>query len=236
MTHVRFSTKPALLLAAAASLLAGGASAATTFTLNTGIADWRLSAFTPTHQPYVAQVPSGTFGVIGATAPTINPNSAWNTSLNSQASWIGATTNGSAFGAGGLYEYTLDLTSVLTQGATYSLFAQYVADNGVVGVFYNNSSQSIVLPTSHTDWSNRKDVGFTFVADAASVFTLHVYNADNTGTYGPTHGHTPENTSNPHGLILAGNLTQTAPAAFIPEPSMVGLAGVMGVVLMRRLR
>jgi hypothetical protein len=236
MTHIRSATKHALLLATA-SLFASGASAAMIVGLNTGSAAWHLSNFTPTHQPYTAQIPSGTFGNVGTTAPTIAPHSAWSTALNSQASWIGATTNGRSFGTGGLYEYTLDLTSILTPGATYSFDADYIADNGLVGALYNSSSKTIVAPVDATDFTRRKDLTFSFVADTTSVFTLQIYNADNTGTYGPTvSSFTPSNTANPHGFILAGSLTETAAPAFIPEPSVIGLAGMMGLTLMRRLR
>ena len=226
----------AVLAVGAAGMVASDAVAAAMINLDTGTASWRLASFTPTHQPYASQVSTGTFGTIGAVAPTISPHSSWNKSLNSEASWIAPTSNGNSFGTGGLYEYSLDLTGSLTPGKTYTFTSQYVADNGLVGALYNTTSQSITLPANSTDWANRKELSFSFVADATSVFKLRIYNADNTGTYGPADGASPSSTANPTGFILSGNIMEITPTAFVPEPGLTGIVGVLGLLGLGRVR
>jgi hypothetical protein len=221
------------LVLSAAALAVVNPAAAAVVDLTTGTALWQLTSFTPTHAPYASQVASGTFGQFNVPAPTISPHANWNTSLNSSASWIAPTTTGASYGVGGLYEYTLDLSNSLTPGATYSLSAQYIADNGLVGAFFNGDSQTISAQTTSLGWKELKNLSFDFVAAANSVLKLQIYNADNTGQYGPADGMAPSSTANPTGFILSGSLEQTAPA-FIPEPSATLAMGALATLVLRR--
>lgn len=234
MTRSNLKAFHKTIILSAAALAVVNPAAAAVVELSTGTALWKFSNFTPNHAPYASQVASGTFGQLNATAPVVAPHSAWKTSLNSSASWIAPTTTGASFGAGGLYEYTLDLSNSLTPGASYSLSAQYIADNGLVGAFLNGDSQSITAQTTNVGWSELKNLSFDFVAATQSILKLQIYNADNTGNFGPVaNSHTPATTANPTGFILSGSLQQTAPA-FIPEPSAALAMGTLATLVLRR--
>lgn len=234
MTRIRRKSKKALMLGAV-TLMAGGASASTIINLDTGTADWRLSNFTPTHAGHSSGVASGTFGVFGTSAPVISRHNAWKNSLDGEAKWIGPKNNATSFGGAGLYEYTLDLSGVLTPGNTYSFDVDYIADNGLVGAFYNTESQTVLAPADARDFEREKSLTFSFVADAFSVLKVQIYNADNTGMYGPKTGHSASDTANPTGFILSGQLMETN-VPVVPEPSMLGMLSVLGLAGIRRWR
>ncbi len=89
--------------------------------LSTGAAPWQLTAIQPFYAPYDAPAQNNVYGTLGAPAPTIIPNAAWNHTLESSADWIGPTTHTAVKGISGFYTVSLPIDTLLTPGDTYNI-------------------------------------------------------------------------------------------------------------------
>jgi hypothetical protein len=224
---------------AVATALISAPTSAGVIDLSTGAAAWQLTAIQPFYAPYDAPAQNNVYGTLGAPAPTIIPNAAWNHTLESSADWIGPTTDSAVKGISGFYTFSLPIDTLLTPGDTYNIQGSYTADNGVVSLFAGDQSVPITIAPTEQGYKDVYTFNFDYTAGLTNTFSATLYNEDTTGLHGPV-GPTPmDSQTNPIGLIMSASATASASpiTTAVPEPATLSLflAG-SALLLVRRRR
>lgn len=208
------------VLVAAAVATAAMISSAHAESISTGVADWKLLSIDNFGSP--ASIPGQ--ANVGNSAPTITPNGAWGSTPSfaaTDASWIGASTDGAQHGVWGWYTFELTLTNLAP--GQYTVDGFYSADNMVDSFKINGAEQLSGLPVASPSpiYGFNFTYNFSALANSPITITARIYNESVVSPFqGYPTGPNPTNgMDNPLGFILAGSVNRTAQPEVVPTPA-----------------